>query len=694
MATLTGKITDVTGRAPDSISSITVKAPSARIGGGTDVIVSSPAKVTFDKTTGDITISGLAGGLSWLYLEGEGWSDSIALSAAEGMISLVEAIANASSAPGIIDYLQLLADFKIRFDETAQDAVDAAAEEIKWFRGYAGQSDQLSAMSGGAYFVASAAVATALNLPRVSQGWVIAHPAAGSSLARRIIFYATGSSSRNPETWSLTIGNDGTSGDWVREGDRYIRPLTSSDDYKSLPPGKYGALHSGTPSSVDVPSGRAGALEIQTTNDNLKTARYSTNHPGGADKYYDYATATNAANDWNGSWYVSNLHKLRSSPIVLTQPAGDYTISNKAEYRQSHRLAFTCPTNVERIRIHVRANHYRLGKFYGGMTLRGMSVGKSTGAGGMNTQQAIDGASGVVIPEDGSEWVSEWSTVFLSPGDTYLLSYSADWTTAPGTMQLLASTNWASSDPDAWSSTGTSTGWTRYSLSPLDIWIECLAPADVPVYSYFGTSLTMGMSSGDPVFMSYPQIHARNNGVFCAQTAAGGWAVVDDTAQDPNVIGRFGDAGVSQKVFALWGGSNDVNAREATVQEVAAAIETWSGIAKSKLKGSIYLQTSAGGQRYTGPDDPGWLNLEEMNDWIRHEGWQLSNVDGVLDMHNLMTTNGEWWKQTGDFTASPTDGHFNTAGNKKYAMALDAGFAPEREIGKGALAAYMKGKGL
>ena len=126
MATLQGKITDVTHKPPESLSSITVKAPSARVGGGTDLIVSSPATVDFDRDTGDVTISGLTGGLSWLHLEGEGWSDSIALSAAEGMISLVEAIANASSAPGIIDYLRLLADFKIRFDETAQGAVDEA----------------------------------------------------------------------------------------------------------------------------------------------------------------------------------------------------------------------------------------------------------------------------------------------------------------------------------------------------------------------------------------------------------------------------------------------------------------------------------------------------------------------------------------------------------------------------------------
>lgn len=135
MATLRGKITDVTHKPPESLSSITVKAPSVRVGGGTELIVSSPATVEFDRDTGDVTISGLTGGLSWLYLEGEGWSDSIALSAAEGMISLVEAIANASSAPGIIDYLRLLADFKTRFDETAQSAVDAAAADIKWKQG-------------------------------------------------------------------------------------------------------------------------------------------------------------------------------------------------------------------------------------------------------------------------------------------------------------------------------------------------------------------------------------------------------------------------------------------------------------------------------------------------------------------------------------------------------------------------------
>ena len=129
MARLTGKITDVTSKAPENISSITVKAPAARVGGGTDVIVSSPATVDFNRDTGDITISNLTGGLSWLYIEGDGWTDSIALSVAEGMITLVEAIANASGIPGLVDFIALLTDLQNRIDSIAQDAVDAAAAQ-------------------------------------------------------------------------------------------------------------------------------------------------------------------------------------------------------------------------------------------------------------------------------------------------------------------------------------------------------------------------------------------------------------------------------------------------------------------------------------------------------------------------------------------------------------------------------------
>lgn len=169
MATLRGKITDVTHKPPESLSSITVKAPSVRVGGGTDLIVSSPATVDFDRDTGDVTISGLTGGLSWLYLEGEGWSDSIALSVAEGMISLIEAIANASSAPGMRDYVRLLAKLELAVGEVAQDAVDAAAEDIKWVkRNLATGEDLNTVIEPGLYTARDYSTALSiLNRPEV-----------------------------------------------------------------------------------------------------------------------------------------------------------------------------------------------------------------------------------------------------------------------------------------------------------------------------------------------------------------------------------------------------------------------------------------------------------------------------------------------------------------------------------------------
>ena len=124
MVTLTGKITDATGRTPESISSITVKAPSARIGGGSDIIVTSPAEVTFDKTTGDITLSGLHVGLSWLYIEGDGWSDSIPLAVAEGFQLILEAVANASGIPGIADYVSMIRNSGEHAILLAQAALD------------------------------------------------------------------------------------------------------------------------------------------------------------------------------------------------------------------------------------------------------------------------------------------------------------------------------------------------------------------------------------------------------------------------------------------------------------------------------------------------------------------------------------------------------------------------------------------
>ena len=164
MATLTGKIVDVTSRPPDSISSITVKAPAARIGSGSGVITSSPATVDFNSTTGDITIKGLTGGLSWLYIEGNGWSDSIALAVAEGMITLVEAIANAAGVPGVADFVALIKDIQETAETLAHDAVTTEAAVLN------SRISQLTSVGQATSIAYGAAASMAGSAPGVSVG--------------------------------------------------------------------------------------------------------------------------------------------------------------------------------------------------------------------------------------------------------------------------------------------------------------------------------------------------------------------------------------------------------------------------------------------------------------------------------------------------------------------------------------------
>ena len=116
MVSLTGNIQDVTGRVPESISSVTVKAPTFRLGSGSGIITSAPVRVDFDRSTGRIEIDGIEPGVAWLYIEGNGWSESIKFVAAAGMTTLWEAVVNAHGPNGMTDYTDALANATTKID--------------------------------------------------------------------------------------------------------------------------------------------------------------------------------------------------------------------------------------------------------------------------------------------------------------------------------------------------------------------------------------------------------------------------------------------------------------------------------------------------------------------------------------------------------------------------------------------------
>lgn len=241
MATLTGKIMDVTQHVPESISSVVVKAPTARIGGG-GIVTSSPADVSFDRSTGEITITGIENGLSWLFIQGDGWTDSIALAVAEGFTTILEAALNALAETDFFKNLlkgtaeindatvlalvmrtadsatrrELESSFaKLEHTHTAEDITDLAAfigsqiasltdtggpveayarqvidaysvdSGVKWYRGSLTSEDLDSVTTPGFYTTATAKNATAeRHYPLVARGTLLVTDLGGGILSQ------------------------------------------------------------------------------------------------------------------------------------------------------------------------------------------------------------------------------------------------------------------------------------------------------------------------------------------------------------------------------------------------------------------------------------------------------------------------------------------------------------------------------
>lgn len=186
MANLTGNLKDVTTQAPSTVVSITVKAPGVRLGVGNDLIVSSPAEVDFNHATGAVTLTGMTGGLSWLVIEGNGWSDTVALSIADGMTTLVEAVANALGVPGMVDYVRLMAALTGAVEDVAQAAVDAAANNIKWVKRALTTGEDLNTVTTpGVYWMTSTVSNTLINRPAfVNGGTLLVMPGNGASVTQ------------------------------------------------------------------------------------------------------------------------------------------------------------------------------------------------------------------------------------------------------------------------------------------------------------------------------------------------------------------------------------------------------------------------------------------------------------------------------------------------------------------------------
>ncbi|WP_157034409.1 hypothetical protein [Corynebacterium jeddahense] len=137
--TLSGRLSDVTDRSIESVTKVTVKAPAYRPGPDVDIITSQPAVVDVPND-GRITLNVVAG-VGWLYLEGDGWTDSIRFVAATGMTTLWEAVVNAlPNSAMLADLLEGMQAAGMAIEEAKRKALLALREEavkasLTWNRG-------------------------------------------------------------------------------------------------------------------------------------------------------------------------------------------------------------------------------------------------------------------------------------------------------------------------------------------------------------------------------------------------------------------------------------------------------------------------------------------------------------------------------------------------------------------------------
>lgn len=303
---LQGKLTDITTRPVEDVTSVYVKSPIIRAGDAGALTTSQPQKVSVS-TSGDFTVTTVAG-KGWLYVDGNGWSDSIPFVAAEGMKLFIEAWANASSSGGVYSVIKELIDaMGGATEQELQDLVqqakmyaDAAsraeAAESVWDKGMISSPVDLLSLSPGRYGLMSASVASSMGLPGNSSGVLIVDYLDGPNgrLSGRF-WWEYQDRTYGRICYSATSYNGKFSG-WQPDNTWHKMPLTTSDKIVDLPPGRYPVTTEEVAKALGLPWAGMGYLEMEW----LGTSAY---------QRVDWWTGVNPTHHWRISIYNKVLDK-------------------------------------------------------------------------------------------------------------------------------------------------------------------------------------------------------------------------------------------------------------------------------------------------------------------------------------------------------------------------------------------------
>lgn len=271
--TLTGKLFDITDSPIDvSTTKVYVKQPTYDMAGGGSVSTSAPAYVDVNED-GEFTVT-LNNGRGYMYLDGEGWSDTIPFIVAEGMSLFIEAMANATGYESLYGWikdlitslgedteaeLQALVDLARTYAEAAGNSEGASSV---WYKGTLNSAVDLLTLTPGVYTVRTAAVYNGMGLPGSSGGILTVH-------------YLDGPNGRNYGRFTYeAINNTGTAtyrgtsyagnfAGWYSDSDAYFKdPLTVDDNIVDLTPGIYPVTSEEVANALGLPFQGVGTVEM------------------------------------------------------------------------------------------------------------------------------------------------------------------------------------------------------------------------------------------------------------------------------------------------------------------------------------------------------------------------------------------------------------------------------------------------
>ena len=298
---LKGKLTDITTRPIEDVTSVYVKSPIIRAGDEGALTTSQPQKVDVS-TSGDFTVTTVAG-KGWLYVDGAGWSDSIPFIAAEGMKLFIEAWANASSSGGVYTIIkelinamggateQELKELVQQAKMYADAASRASAAESVWDKGMISAKTDILSLAPGRYGLMSASVASSMGLPGNAPGVLIVDYLDGPNgrLSGRF-WWEYQDNTYGRICYSATSYN-GNFGGWKPDNTWHKMPLTTADKVVDLPPGRYPVTSEDVADALGLPWETRGYLEMEW----LGTSAY---------QRVDWWTGFNPTHHW--SIYVYN----------------------------------------------------------------------------------------------------------------------------------------------------------------------------------------------------------------------------------------------------------------------------------------------------------------------------------------------------------------------------------------------------